>query len=64
VFGSYSVGGISTVPSDPLIPIRTCSRSPVRNAPITGPVVREKGYSMIIGARNTPSAVSLVLILR
>ena len=54
--GSYSVGGTSTRPSEPLIPSSTCSRRPVRKAPITGPVVRENGYSMMRGALSTPES--------
>jgi hypothetical protein len=29
---------------------------------MTGPVVRENGYSMSMGARNTPSSVEAVVI--
>ena len=46
VFGSYSVGGTMTEPPDPRTPSSLPSRSPVRNAPMTGPTEREYGYSM------------------
>ena len=50
----------------PLIPSSTCSRRPVRKAPITGPVVREKGYSMMRGALSTPesSATGVLVVAR
>ena len=56
VSGSYSVGGTSTRPSAPLMPTRMPSRSPVMNAPTTGPVVRLNGYSMTSGAVSTAPA--------
>ena len=43
----------STRPSLVFVPTITCSRRPVRNAPITGPVVRLNGYSMMSGAVRT-----------
>ena len=57
VIGSYSSGGHITVPSDRRTPWITPSRRPVRNPPITGPVVRVKGYSSTSGAVSTSSAI-------
>ena len=42
VCGSYSTGGHTTLPSVSRIPSTRWSRNPVRNAPMTGPVVRWK----------------------
>ena len=56
VMGSYSSGGHSTEPSASLAPSTIPSRSPVRNPPTTGPVVRVNGYSSRKGARSTPSS--------
>ena len=54
--GSYSGGGTSTRPSLPLMPSTTPSRRPVMNAPMTGPVVRVNGYSMMFGAESTSAS--------
>ncbi len=59
---SYSVGGTITLPSRARMPSRTCSRRPVRKAPITGPVVRENGYSMMRGALSTPESSATVVL--
>ena len=53
VYGSYSVGGTITMPPVPRIPMRTPSRSAVKNDPMTGPVEREYGYSSTCGLVKT-----------
>ena len=64
VTGSYSVGGTITWPWLPLMPTSTFSRRPVRKAPMTGPVVRLKGYSITIGARSTSASGGFVVTNR
>src|SRR5262249_32873798 len=48
VYGSYSSGGTRTCPSCVRMPRILCSRSPARNAPTTGPTVREYGNSSVL----------------
>src|SRR5207248_1778713 len=53
VYGSYSVGGTITLPSEPLMPWMRCSPRPAKKRSMTGPTLRVYVYSMTWGARRT-----------
>src|SRR5947209_10147667 len=53
VYGSYSVGGTITLPSEPLMPCMRCSPRPAKKRSMTGPTLRVYVYSISCGARST-----------